>query len=159
MPYTIRIVDRIEPTRIVQGLNGLEVFRNPEPLFTPPQNFVRKLWEEKSGIYADDPTQRVELWEDVNGIDTFAQITAACPGFIQSRLTLIKQNAKQIIEKKWPLWAQNNCALGLYSETTIAQCKADIAAVIAASNTAEDAVAAATSVDAVLSVTPAWPTL
>ena len=72
---------------------------------------------------------------------------------------IIRQQAASRITAKWPLWAQANCSLGIYPDATVAQCASDIAAVIAASNTAEDAIEAATTVAEVEAVTATWPTL
>jgi hypothetical protein len=159
MPFTIRILDAIPEFITVQGINGPERRRNPEPVFYPPQSYVQLIWQDKTGLYGSDPARRVELWEDVNGVATLAEVKANCPGFLQSRLALIRANAKQVIEAKWPLWAQNNCALGLYAETVVNQCKDDISTVITVSNTAEDDVLNAVSIDAVLAVNPTWPVL
>lgn len=75
------------------------------------------------------------------------------------KLAEIRSEAASIIEAKWPLWKQNNCAMGVYPEAVAATCTDDIAAVIASSNAAEDAVDAATTVAEVEAVTPVWPVL
>lgn len=73
-----------------------------------------------------------------------------------ARLEEIRTEANQRIEDKWPQWMQNNVALGLYQDTT---CADDIAAVIAASNVAEDAIEAATTVAEVEAVSVSWPVI
>lgn len=145
MPYTIRT---ITPQYItVNGLNGPETRLAPDG-FVPPQSFIRLLWSS-----AD-----VQLWDDVNGTATLAEIKAQT-GILTELVKLVKDKANELIVNKWPLWAQNNCALGIYDSATFDQCKADIAAVITASNTAEDAINNAVSLDAALAVVPAWPVI
>lgn len=86
-------------------------------------------------------------------------IDAVLPYTKHVKLTQIRAEANKIIETKWPAWRQNNCALGVYPEAVAAECADDIAAVIAASNSAEDAVDAATTVQDVEAVTPTWPVI
>ncbi len=71
----------------------------------------------------------------------------------------IRSEARTRIESKYPEWRQRSAALGVYPSEYVAQMQADIAAVIAASNTAEDAVAAATTVAEVEAVTATWPVI
>lgn len=98
-------------------------------------------WESQAGVVADVPA---------------ADVLAASKTL---RLFEIRKEAAAVIEADWPTWKQNNCSLGVYPEATTAQCADDIAAVIAASNTAEDAVDAATTVAEVEAVTPSWPVI
>jgi hypothetical protein len=106
--------------------------------------------DEGSGIY------RIDFADGSSREATVAEILRATKNL---RLILLRNEASRLITTKWPLWAQNNCALGVYPDATVAQCTADIAAVIAASNTAEDAIEAATTVAEVEAVTATWPTL
>lgn len=87
---------------------------------------------------------------------TNEEIIQASKGY---RLATIRTEAKTLIESKWPSWRQNNCALGVYPDTVTQECADDIAAVIAASNTAEDAIDAATTVAEVEAVTATWPVI
>ena len=103
----------------------------------------------------------IEHWNLALGPQpTQAELDAvAVPAARTVRLAAVRAEAASCITAKWPLWAQNNCALGIYPDATVAQCAADIAAVIAASNAAEDAIEAATTVAEVEAVTATWPTL
>lgn len=103
-----------------------------------------------------DGTYRLDFADGTTRLASASEILAA------EKINYLKQirvDAASHITTKWPLWAQNNCALGIYPEATVAQCAADIAAVIAASNAAEDAIGAATTVAEVEAVTATWPTL
>lgn len=75
------------------------------------------------------------------------------------RIAVVRTDARQRIEAKYPEWRQRSAALGVYPAEYVAQMQADIAAVIAASNAAEDAVAAATTVEQVEAVTATWPVI
>lgn len=72
------------------------------------------------------------------------------------KIEKIRAEAKSVIESKWPVWKQSNVALGVYEGTT---CADDIASVITASNAAEDAVDAATTVQEVEAVSAIWPVI
>lgn len=105
-------------------------------------------WDEPSDVYTvtfdGQPSRSVTDIELLSGAKVYA-------------LASIRAEANALIESKWPLWKQNNCAMGVYPESVSATCADDIAAVVAASNAAEDAVDAATTVAEVEAVTPVWP--
>jgi hypothetical protein len=146
MTYTIRTIPPPEYIT-VPGLNGPETRPAPDG-WTKPQSYVQL-------IYTEGSTQ---LWQDVNGEATWPEIKATI-NIVGHLVNQVRLKAGIEIEKKWPLWAQNNCALGIYGSATIDQCKTDIAAVITVSNTAEDAIMNAVSMDAALAVTPVWPVI
>jgi hypothetical protein len=73
--------------------------------------------------------------------------------------TQIRKQAQELIFSKWPSWKQQNCSLGIYPDTVITECSDDIAAVIEASNTAEDAIDTATTIEDVEAVSAIWPEL
>lgn len=159
MPYTIRIREQVTPKYVERmGSKGMESRLSPGVKPVNPQSFVRLICSDVTGLYDADPAHRWELWEDVNGVATWDEIKAQT-GAIEYLTRFVKAEAKLTIEKKWPLWAQNNCALGIYGAATVAQCIADIASVITASNTAEDAITNAISMDAALAVKAVWPEL
>jgi hypothetical protein len=81
------------------------------------------------------------------------------PAHIAERIDAIRSEARERIEAKYPEWRQRSAALGLYPAAYVAQMQADIAAVIAASNAAEDAVDAATTNPAAEAVAAAWPVI
>lgn len=156
MPYTIITRAQVTPKYVERsGESRL----NPIPQLVNPQSFTRLIFSPLQAtphlIYEQ---AIVELWEDLDGTATWADIKAQT-SIIAHLQSIVKTEAKLEIEKKWPLWAQNNCALGIYSSATINQCKTDIAAVITASNTAEDLISNAVSMDAALAVKAVWPTL
>ena len=158
MNYTIFIREQITPQYIeVREATGTSSRLNPGTAPQYPSTFVRMLYSDLSGIYGTDPTFRVELWEDPAGSATINQVRTSCPGFIQQCLINIRLLAKTHLEAKWPLWAQINCSLGIYSTAVCSQCASDIASVIDASNTAEDAVQAAATITDLLTVTPQFP--
>jgi hypothetical protein len=146
MPYTIRTIPPPEMI-VVNGLNGPETRPAPDG-WVKPQSYVQLIYQ----------VGDVQLWEDVDGVATWDEITAAI-NVVTMLIDRVRRAAKVVIETKWPLWSQNNCALGIYSTTVIDQCKADIAAVITASNTAEDAITNAVSLEAALAVVPIWPVI
>ena len=74
-----------------------------------------------------------------------------------SKLVGIRAEAEVLILADYPIWYQSNVATGIYDSDVGDPMKAAIAAIIAASNTAEDAVEAALTPSAVNSVTPVWP--
>jgi hypothetical protein len=145
MPYTIITLPEPE-TITVQGINGPEQRQRPVPTERPA--------ECETLIYTEG---RTELWSVRTGGMTDATIFAALPGIRTWQKRVQQATAKEVIERKWPLWAQNNCALGIYGDAAAKQCRADIAAVINACNTAEDAIDAATTISGMLSTTTIWP--
>lgn len=159
MGFIIVQINKVVPQYLtVQGAYGTETSLNPGTIPAPPVG-GELVYDERSGLYGDDPTLRVQIYRHSNGTASHAQVLAAAPGLRLKKLAAIRAEARVRIEVKWPLWAQNNVALGLYNETVCTQCRADIAAVITASNLAEDAVLAATDTEAMLAVTASWPTI
>lgn len=75
------------------------------------------------------------------------------------KLAAIRSQARTIIMAKYPDFVQLNAANGIYPAVIADPMKADIAAVIVASNLAEDAVDTATTKAEVDAVTPNWPVL
>lgn len=75
------------------------------------------------------------------------------------KFAAVRSEAYRRLSAKWPMWKQVNAALGLEPALRIAEMKADIAALRGASNTAEAAIAAATTQTELDSVLPNWPTM
>lgn len=99
-------------------------------------------------------------WLDPRPQPTQAEIDAAVlPGRKAVRIAAIRAEARQRIEATYPDWRQRSAALGLYPAEYVSTMQAAIASVIAASNTAEDAVDAAADVAAVEAVTVTWPVI
>jgi len=70
----------------------------------------------------------------------------------------VRDEARDAIESAYPDWYQRNIGMGLETDESAAQrCRDFIAAVRIASNAAEDAIGAATTVTDVVAVTPNWP--
>jgi hypothetical protein len=69
----------------------------------------------------------------------------------------VREQAQTVILGQYPLWMQSNCSLGIYASAVSDPIKAHIANIIAESNTCEDAVEAAETVDAVRAISPDWP--
>lgn len=76
-----------------------------------------------------------------------------------AKLKTIRAEAQAIIIAKWPLWRQVNAVGGIYPQATQDEMDADIVSVIEASNTAEAAVTAATTVADVEAVAATWPVI
>ena len=73
--YTVVQIPKIVPQYIVaQGATGTETRLNPGAERVKPVGGVRVLYSDVSGLYGDDPAKRVELWEDVNGTASEAEI-------------------------------------------------------------------------------------
>lgn len=160
MNYTVVTRPQVVPKYVIRSEAGKQVSRlNPIPPIEKPTTFGNLIYSPMTAnqniIYDNNV---VELWEDTAGTATWTDIKTNT-GVIAYLQSVVKAEAKQVIEKKWPLWSQNNCSLGIYSSTIIAQCKTDIAAVISASNTAEDNIANAASLDVALTIKASWPTL
>lgn len=106
----------------------------------------------------NNATGQIEVEWYIQNPPTQAEIDAAVlPATKASRLTDIRAEAKTRIEALYPQWRQLDAALGLLPDTYVEQMRADIAAIIQASNTAEDAVDAATTIEAVNAVEVVWP--
>lgn len=75
------------------------------------------------------------------------------------RLKEIREEASKRILAKWPMWMQMNCVSGVYPESVLETYKEDVAAIVQASNTAEDSIDAATTIEQVEGVTVTWPTI
>lgn len=100
----------------------------------------------------------IAQWNDPRPQPSQAEIDGAMlPGAQAVKLAQIRADAKVQIESQYPAWRQTNAALGLLPQAYVDTMNAHITAVIAASNTAENAVAAATTIADVDGVTPVWP--
>jgi hypothetical protein len=89
--YTIVPLPKVTPQYIVvQGPHGPETVLNPGPARIKPTGGVQILFADYSGIYGDDTTKRVELWEATNGTATDGEIFAACPGLRDDRAVRIR---------------------------------------------------------------------
>lgn len=103
--------------------------------------------------------QAVQEWLDAgNIIQPYAKydtLEAAKVGCIAE----INHECTRRILTKWPLEKQQACSLGVYPTATAEQCADDIAAMILASNTASDAVGAATTISEAEAVSPNWPVI
>jgi len=75
------------------------------------------------------------------------------------KLLEIRNEARQVIEAKWPQFKQQYADAGIYTPAVKALKDADIASVVTVSSKAEDAVIAATTIAQIRAVTPVWPTL
>lgn len=75
------------------------------------------------------------------------------------RIASINSEAQTRIIAKYPLWVQSNCANGIYPAAFATQMRADIAAVIEATNTANAAASVAVDEAGVNAVTVAWPVI
>lgn len=71
----------------------------------------------------------------------------------------IREQAYSLIVGKWPIWKQSNAQMGVYPIAVLEECQGDIAAVIQASNAAEDAIDAAATIEAVEAVSASWPVI
>lgn len=87
MSYTIRQKPAAQ-YETVNGLNGLELRSVPNE-FIPPQSYVRKLYE--SGSF--------ELWEDVNGAATVAELDEKLPDFRPYRERQIRARGAERLGK------------------------------------------------------------
>lgn len=88
--YTIVQIPRIDAEYVVaQGPKGPVSRRNPGS-WQRPASGVRRIYRDISGLYGDDPTRRVELWETTDGTATDVDIFAACPGLRDHVAALIR---------------------------------------------------------------------
>jgi hypothetical protein len=104
------------------------------------------------------------VWEDTRPLPTLAAVQAAWASIElddakQTALAAIRADARKRIYAKYSVETQLSATAGVYPPAFLDQMRTDIAAVIAASNAAEDAVLAAVSVDAVATITPTWPAI
>lgn len=115
MRYTIRIREQIPEFVTVQGVAGLENIRNNLAVIPNPPSFRALLYSDLSGIHGDDPTKRVELWDDLEGTATDAEVFSACPGlrdFLAYQIRLIgdkklkEEVAKPYLDGEQKTWPQ-----------------------------------------------------
>jgi hypothetical protein len=79
--YVVVQIPKITPQYVVvQGPHITETVLNPGTERNPPLGAVRLIYSDVSGLYGDDPTKRVELWESTAGTASDAEIFAACTG-------------------------------------------------------------------------------
>lgn len=74
-------------------------------------------------------------------------------------IAAIRAEAATLIALHYPQWRQNSAALSMYTTAYTTKMQDDIAAVIKASNTAEDAIAATTTNEQAGAVMATWPTI
>jgi len=101
-----------------------------------------------------DGTYRVDMADGSSRQATPTEILQAAKA---SKLADIRAKAKELIYATFSAESQINCADGTYSASVCAPLIAHKQAVISASNTAEDAVDAATTVNEVNAVEAVWP--
>lgn len=77
----------------------------------------------------------------------------------KDRLNHIRTEAQDIILKVYPLWYQSNVSNGIYPISVADKMNSDIASIIEVSNTAEDKVDSATTIDEVNAVEPIFPVI
>ena len=108
-------------------------------------------------ITAPDGTTAYMVWDDL--IHNCREFNAQeyLDYSKDTKTTQINAEAQGRITYYWPLWAQNDVALGVYSELDASYCRDWIAENIAASNVATDQVALATTIPEVAAVTVNWP--
>jgi len=79
------------------------------------------------------------------------------PRYKADRKVAINADCRERITAIWPVEEQASCLMGIYSQAEQDDCSAWIAANIAASNTATDAIDAAVDATAVAAVSVSWP--
>ena len=104
--------------------------------------------EQRDGVWVSDNDAAVQAI-----IDAYDPL----PPAKSARLAEIRAEAGRRILATYPLFVQSNASLGLLPEAEVLSMTQFIANHIDASNAAEDAVDAATTVAQVNGVTPAWP--
>lgn len=113
----------------------LGVVEVPDPVYPDPKKF----------IYTENPDGTLNVVER-----PLAEVQAA-------KLAHIRMQAQEMIYQKYPAWVQSNAALGVYPVVFTDTMKDNIAAVIAASNVAQDAIEIALTTDEVNLVEATWP--
>jgi hypothetical protein len=88
----------------------------------------------------------------------WAVVDRPLPDAQVAKLAAIRAEAQSRIYAKWPQWLQANIALGLDPDLA-EDCTDDIAAVRSASNSAEAAIEASTTLAELEAVSASWPTL
>lgn len=100
----------------------------------------------------------VSQWLSASAQPTQQEIDAAqLPAAKWLRIEAINTECTARIYSRWPADKQNSAALGVYGVVKLADCKAWIEDHVDASNTASNAVLAATTIEDVESVTVTWP--
>lgn len=92
-----------------------------------------------------------------DGTRTAPNATDLLNAYKAEGLRSIRSEAQLRIVQAHPEWRQRSAALGVYPQSFVDQMQADIAAIVSASNAAEDAVTVASTIADVEAVTPAWP--
>lgn len=117
--------------------------------FVPLEDFV--LRDDGAGAY-------ISQWLSASQQPTQQDIDAAqLPAAKWLRIEAINTECTARIYSRWPADKQNSAALGVYGVVKLADCKAWIEDHVDASNTASNAVLAATTIEDVESVTVTWP--
>lgn len=111
-------------------------------------------------VAADGGGTVIREWAHADPMPTEQDINDAALGAAKHfAKEMIRSEAQSLILKKWPWWKQSNAQLGLYPAAVVEACQDDIAAVIQASNAAEDAIDAAATIEAVEAVSASWPVI
>ena len=84
-------------------------------------------------------------------------VTPTLANMQAQKIAQINAEAQARITAIWPLWAQSNVALGIYSDPKSTSCRDCITSHVLASTRASDAVRSAETVDAVNAVAVNWP--
>jgi len=141
----------------------IDIYQNAVgPDGTQYPNLLTPEWRDALGVVevADSvkPDPRTHTYTE--NLDGSLTVTERPLAEVKSdRLTAIRREARTRIEAKYPSWYQNNVALGIYPQSFGDTMKDAIASVIQASNVAEDAVDAATTVADAVAVQPTWPVI
>ena len=91
-------------------------------------------------------------------VRTYAVVDKSLADAKEAKLADIRRDARSTILTAYPSWYQDNVALGIYGSDVGSPMKTHIANIIIQSNTCENAVDAAETVEVVRNVTPDWPT-
>jgi hypothetical protein len=90
MKYSIVQIPKQPEFIIVDGPMGQVSRKNINPPCDRPATGVQCLYYDHSDFYGDELTKRVELWQDLNGTATDADIFSACPLIRDARAVLIR---------------------------------------------------------------------
>ncbi len=102
----------------------------------------------------------IAAWYRTEPQPTQTELNAALlPAAKQGKRNAINKEATRRILATYPLEKQSSANLGVYPQTYLSQMALDIAAIIAASNTACDAVDAAINVAEIDNISVNWPVI
>lgn len=138
MNYTIFTRVQVIPREIVSHGATSDVWvLNPGSPPVYPAEATLLYTPDDLDIYSADPLKRRVLLADPNGTATFANVTAAFPGYLASLMDVVRDAAQRHILTAYPLWYQTNVALGIYGQPIADKMRDDIVAVITESNRCE----------------------